>query len=316
MIPARSRARFAALAAFVTAAVLIPLSSASASVHQSVTLNGDWAPFNRCPVSSPAMLQTDGVTEVPYCVASSSPSATITIGNLPATTSTSDLQFGLVLTSGTFNVVAPQQGAVQSAPVAEPGGLSGVICPSSERPLANICRMLSHNQRLNTVIATLESAGSPSNFNLGAGLSSGIPIVTLPVKVHLQNPLLGWNCYIGTNANPIVLNPENATGPAINGESFDGNGTPDPSGVMDALYSTGGTQQDTTFSVPAATGCGPRGRFDAAINTNGGLPSAAGSNSLVLSNASAYLATLGNAAADAPNAGATLSQYWHSAITR
>jgi hypothetical protein len=47
MIPAPSRARVAALAAFVAAGVLIPLSTASASVHQSVRLNGDWAPFNQ-----------------------------------------------------------------------------------------------------------------------------------------------------------------------------------------------------------------------------------------------------------------------------
>lgn len=316
MIPARSRARFAAVAAFVTAAVLIPLSSASASVHRSVELNGDWAPFTRCPVDNPAMLQTDGVTETPYCVASSSPSATLTIGSLPVTTSTSDLQFGLVSTSAGFTVIPPQRGAVQSAPVVEPGGLSGLICPGSKGPLAELCKVLPRDRRLNTVVATLESAGNPSNFSLLAGLSSGIPIVTLPVKIHLQNALLGRNCYIGTDANPIVLNPENATNPDVSAQSFDGNGTPDTSGVMALIYSTGGTQQDTSFSVPAATGCGTHGRFDALINTNGGLPSAAGSNSLVLTNASAYLAGFNNPSAAAPNAGAVFSQYWHSAITK
>src|SRR5215469_11661466 len=121
MIPAPSRARVAALAASATAAVLIPLSAASASVHQSVTLNGDWAPFNRCPVTNTAMLQADGVNNTPFCVASSSPSGTIKIGKMVPTTSQSDLQFGLLLNnSGDFTVIAPQQGAVQSAPVAEP----------------------------------------------------------------------------------------------------------------------------------------------------------------------------------------------------
>lgn len=315
MISVPSRARMAAaFAAFVTAAVLIPQSAASASIHQSVRLNGDWAPFNRCPVGNTAMLQTDGVNKIPLCVASSSPSATIKIGNMAPSTSQSDLQFGLVESSAGFAVVSPQQGAVQSAPVSQPGGLSAMICPGSKPSVKQICRVLAGSKKLNKVIATLKSAGNPSNFSLAAGLSSGIPIVTLPVKIHLQNPFLGSNCYVGTNANPIVLHPENATNPALNSESFDGDGTPDPAGVMFALFSTGGTQQDTSFSVPAATGCGPGGTLDAPMNLAGGLPSASGNNSLVLTNASAFLAGIGNAAAVAPNAGATLSKFWHSAI--
>lgn len=101
------------------------------------------------------------------------------------------------------------------------------ICPSSTPPLAQLCKLLARSSKLNNVIATLGSAGDPSNFNLGAGLSSGIPIVTLPAKIHLQNPFLGPRCYIGTNANPIVLQPENATNPVVQTEAFDGNGTPD-----------------------------------------------------------------------------------------
>ena len=316
MIPALSKARVAALAALITAAVLIPLSAASASVPQSVRLNGDWAPFNRCPVTNTAMLQADGVNNTPLCVASSSPSGTIKIGNMAPSTSQSDLQFGLVNSSAGFAVIAPQQGAVKSAPAAQPGGLSGMICPSSKRSIAQLCKTLAQSSKLNKVIGTLRSAGDPSDFNLVAGLSKGIPIVTLPVKIHLQNPFLGPQCYIGTNANPIVLHPENATTPAVNTESFDGNGTPDPAGVMFAIFSNGGTQQDTSFSVPAATGCGPGGSFDGPINLKGGLPSPAGQNSLVLTNASAFLTGLANPSAAAPNAGADLSRYWHSAIIK
>ena len=102
--------------------------------------------------------------------------------------------------------------------------------------------------------------------------------------------------------------------PVVQKESFDGNGTPDPTGVMFAIFSNGGTQQDTSFSVPAATGCGAAGRLDGPINLKGGLPSPAGQNSLVLTNASAFLAGLGNPSAVTPNAGVELSNLWHSAI--
>src|SRR5215469_13208651 len=171
MILAPSKARVAAFAAFVTAAVVMPLSAASASTA-SVKLNGDWAPFNRCPVDNTAMLQADGANKVPLCVASSSPSGTIMIGNMTPTTSQSDLQFGLISSSAGFTVIAPQQGAVQSAPVAQPGGLSGMICPASKPPIRQLCKTLARNRKLDKVTATLGSAGAPSDFNLGAGLSS------------------------------------------------------------------------------------------------------------------------------------------------
>lgn len=41
-----------------------------------------------------------------------------------------------------------------------------------------------------------ELAGAPS---IGFGLS-------LPIKVRLVNPVLGKNCYVGSNSNPIKLN--------------------------------------------------------------------------------------------------------------
>jgi len=191
-----------------------------------------------------------------------------------------------------------------------------MICPASKPPIRQLCKTLARNRKLDKVTATLGSAGAPSDFNLGAGLSSGIPIVTLPVKIHLQNPFLGPKCYIGTNANPIVLHPENATNPVVNSEAFDGDGTPDPTGVMFAIFSNGGTQQDTSFSVPAATGCGKHGKLDGPINLKGGLPAPAGKNSLVLTNASAFLAGLGDPSAAAPNAGVDLSKFWHSAIIK
>jgi hypothetical protein len=305
-----------ALAAFVTAAVFIPVSAASASTSAPVKLNGDWAPFNRCPVTNPAMLKASGAKNSPDCVASSSNSATIKIGKLAPVTSASNLQFGLLSGSSGFKIISPSGGSEVSTPVSEPGGLKGLICPSTDPTIKRICQEVGKSPKLNKVTATLESAGYASDFSLAAGLSAGIPIVTLPEKIHLQNSFLGSDCYIGTNADPIVLHPENATTPNVKAEGFDGNGTPDKTGVMTGIYSKAGTQQDKSFSVPAATGCGKGSSLDKPINRTAGLPSAAGKNSLVLTNASAFLAGLTNPAAAAPNAGVDLSNYWHSAIVK
>jgi hypothetical protein len=69
------------------------------------------------------------------------------------------------------------------------------------------------NSQLNAVTAVVQPTGNPSDFGLAAGLSSGIPIISLPVKIQLQNPLLGPNCYLGSDSDPIVLHPQNATTP-------------------------------------------------------------------------------------------------------
>jgi len=84
--------------------------------------------------------------------------------------------------------------------------------------------------------------------------------------------------------------------------------------VMFAIFSNDGTQQNTSFSVPTTTDYKMAKKLDEPINLKGGLPPPAGQNSLVLTNASAFLAGLGNPSAAAPNAGVDLSNFWHSAI--
>jgi hypothetical protein len=61
-------------------------------------------------------------------------------------------------------------------------------------------------------------AGPITNFDLET--------FTEPVKIQLINPLLGANCYIGSDSNPIVLNTTIVSiGPGSSVES-----DPDPTG--------------------------------------------------------------------------------------
>jgi hypothetical protein len=286
------------------------------------TLNGDWAPFNRCPVDNPAMHSASYRTDIAQshiatCLASDSPSGSIKLGNVTVPTGDTNLQAGLVEDTPfgqatlNFSVFPPVGGAVLSAPIHTPGGLLALMCPSSSPPASSICRQVHQNPSLNDVTATAESAGTPSNFNLFGGLGTGVPIITLPIKIHLENPFLTGNCYIGSDSNPIVLNPENTVAPTFGAEAFDGNGTPDPNGVMSAFVLTGANQGDSSFAVPAATGCGPGGVADATINSRVGLPSPSGKNNLVLNNASSDLALLSS---PNPNDGQQLATNWHSAV--
>ncbi|MGW5679089.1 hypothetical protein ACWEV4_29095 [Streptomyces sp. NPDC003860] len=328
----RTRARRATGVGVLAALLLaIPLGAAPAAASQAPTaptppsattaaaadvrLNGHWAPFTRCPVDAPAMLAADGQATVATCVSSKSPGGSIKLGKITATTGANDLQFGVVqdTKAGTFTVVPPAGGAVVGAPTEIPGGLLGLMCPGDIPVVTDICKLLTDNA-LNRVTATVESAGAPTEFNLAAGLTSGKQIVKLPVRIRLQNPFLGSQCYIGSTADPVVLRPQNTTAPTLAVQRFDGNGTPNTAGSMLRFALTGNNQGDSTFAVPKATGCGLLGVLNGAIDLKTGLPSPAGNNSLTLGGAATHSGGLAAPGLVRPDAGKVLSRNWHSAV--
>lgn len=282
---------------------------------EPLVLNGGWAAFTRCPIDDPVMLGADGVISLNYCVAAQSMSGSIKLGSTQAESGPSNIQFGLVGRSP-FNVVSPASGAIAADPVDVPGGLLGLMCPSSNMLVRSICGRLT-NSALNRVTAAVEDAGPPSDFDFNAGFQLGVPLMTLPIKVHLQNPLLGPSCYIGSDADPIILRPANTdlSQFSLNFSSLDTNGTFDSqNGTILLLEVSGASQGDDTFAVPGATGCGVAGLLNTAINAKTGLPSPSGNNSIVLRGGSTKLITWSNPAMHLPDAGAQFSAAWHSAV--
>jgi hypothetical protein len=285
------------------------------------TLNGDWAALNRCPVDNPTMLAADGATNVAFCLGVASPNGALTIGGLTLPTKASDLQLGLVLneTDGVATLVSPPGGAAINESIEVPNGLQALICPSRGRLAWQVCRPPrkrwgnEHSSELTNLTVSVVPAGEPSDFNLVAGLGLNQPLLSLPVKIHLQNRLLGNRCYIGSDAEPIVLQPENLTEPAVSLDTFDANGAPDPSGTM-TLIQILDNQGTNTFAVPTATGCGFMGIFDEAIDGHMSLPSASGKNSLLFNEVTTDLVSISDPEPIVPNDGQELSKAWHSAV--
>jgi hypothetical protein len=251
---------------------------------------GVWTPAYRCPVDDPAMLATNGINTLPLCLASNSPHGSITIGNTTTLTGNSNLQIGITVdvNAQIFTAIPPPSGALISDPVQVVAG--GLLAT-----------------------ATVENAGTPSNLNILGGISLGVPIVTLPIKIHLEGTALGPNCFIGSDMNPILLNPQNTdlSGASFAGVTFDPDGTPDPNGSLLAIVITGAVQGDDTFAVPAAQGCGPGGdgSFDSLINSVVGLPSPSGANHIVLSDASSFVADF-----NGDKSGPVFAADWHTAF--
>ena len=254
---------------------------------------GLWTPFTRCPVDDPTMLAADGSNTIPVCVTANSTHGSITIGTTTTLTGNSNLQIGLVANNGTFTVISGVGGALIADPATVTAG--GV-----------------------TVTATVESAGTPSDFDLIAGLSLGVPIITLPIKIHLESLPgaavdLGPSCFIGSDADPIVLHPENTdlSNAMPSSSGFNPDGTPNPNGPLFTIVIAGAVQGDNTFSVPGANGCGPNGdgSLDNVVNAVVGLPSPSGTNHLVLDDATSSLA-----APNVPLTGQQFSDDWHLAF--
>lgn len=126
--------------------------------------------------------------------------------------------------------------------------------------------------------AVTEAAGLPTNL---------VYEPTLPIKVHLENPVLGKNCYIGSFTNPIVLKlTTGTTSPPLPNKPITGK-DPVYSEAGEVVSFKNGVWVDNSFAVPSANGCVLTlfgfipVSINGLVNTMAGLPSAAGNNEAV-----------------------------------
>jgi hypothetical protein len=131
------------------------------------------------------------------------------------------------------------------------------------------------------VNATTELAAPATSVILslaGAEFPELGPALVLPIKVKLENPLLGNECYIGSNTHPIVLELSTGKSGTLTGSL--GEITSRAEGGI--LVIKGSKLVDGTFSAPAATGCGEFFSFllDPIINSKIGLPATTGNSAI------------------------------------
>ena len=92
--------------------------------------------------------------------------------------------------------------------------------------------------------------------------------VQLPLQIKLDNPLLGDECMIGSEAEPVMLHLENVKP-----------GTETLIGKKKIVKLSDVVLEDHTFAVPAAKNCGLSTTL---VNLLAGLPSPAGKNKAVM----------------------------------
>jgi hypothetical protein len=171
---------------------------------------------------------------------------------------------------------------LSKTPQPVPGGLQGVTAPGSWPQVLQE----SFNEQMETgftgVNATIELAASATSITLSLEnlLFEEGTALGLPVKIKLDNPTFGSNCYIGSNAKPIQLELTTGTSGARSGTP----GTVSFNGAFTLVTISGLELVDGTFAAPAASGCG--GTFskfvDPLVNSIFGLPAGSEENSISL----------------------------------
>jgi hypothetical protein len=262
-------------------------SVSSASAH-----TGEFAKFDFCPSTNPSVYKClNGVTNSGEVVLGKK---TVPIVN-PVT-----LQGGISEPNEETNIStffgATNGKTLSKTPQPVPGGLAGIVPPEGSPPLVKAALKFFFENGLTGVNSTLELARPASEIQVSEVnlIGEETPALVLPVKVHLENPFLGSNCYVGSSSSPIIFNlTTGATAPPPPNTSI--NGDPGVFQIIEKeiLRVTGNEMVDNAWSAPHATGCGGfllELLVDPVIDTTVGLPAAAGENTTILQN-TLYVAT-------------------------
>jgi hypothetical protein len=276
----------------IAAALFASLAIVSSAAAEP---KGIFKKYNDCPTEVPGLA---------ICTFGQTTSGEFSIGTTKVPINqTITLQGGGIHTGGPnfneyFLLPAKDGNSLSKTALNVPGGLTGLVNCEEIKGSGFFevierasCKAIFENKTTGVTATTelVATATNPAILNLAALVEESGTAITLPVRVHLKNPLLGEGCYIGSEAHPIQLHlTDGTTAPPLPNKPIKGKlGTPE-SEVEKGWESTvikENTLVDNAFSAPVSEGCGGFFSFliGPIINSKIGLPSAAGKNTAILS---------------------------------
>lgn len=241
---------------------------------------GEYATFAECPTSN---------AELSGCIAAHAEGGEVAFGteSVPVV-NTQTLQGGFIENEAEeFTFVGAAKGnTLTKTSQKVPGGLSGLVyCDEikgegeREKRQRKKCEEVYENQ-LTGVWATVELAGSASKIGLKEAnlFTEEGPTLELPVKVKIENPLLGNECYIASNSSPINVALTDGTSGSLKGKF--GELTSRAHGGI--LVIKDDSLVNNTIAVPGASGCGLFGILDPIVDARLSIPAKAGVNKVIL----------------------------------
>jgi hypothetical protein len=203
---------------------------------------------------------------------------------------------------GISHFVAATNGvsSLSKTPQPVPGGLAGLVnCKEISNFLLRIACEATFENGVTGVNVTLELARPASEIlvnEFSLFFEENTPALQLPVKIHVENPFLGGNCYVGSSTSPVIWKlTTGATSPPPPNTSIHGaTGELEFPEEAEILEIKKNKLVDNAWSAPGATGCGGFPAeliLDPILNSQLGTPSAAGKNTAILENTTLYVAT-------------------------
>jgi hypothetical protein len=265
------------MGAALVLSVALFATTASASAKAPT---GNFAVFMQCPTDNPA---------VNLCVVGQVEGGEFRLGKMVVPIlKTQILQGGIIRNRETEaeTIVGAEDGeTLVKAPQVVPGGIFALV-KEGHYPwyLRNFCKNFPNNSECRVTV-TAEPVGEPTVSKIHLILEEGTAL-GLPIRLHLKNPFLGGQCFVGSAASPLQL------------ELTTGETSPPPpnvpiAGEVGYISATNEFENiilrpnrlvDNTFSAPGAEGCGgPQSLLvDGEIDQRVGLPSPSGHNTAVL----------------------------------
>ena len=171
-----------------------------------------------------------------------------------------------------------------------PGGLLDLVnCKEISNFIERVACELVFENKTTGVNATAELAGpvAPIALNEGNDLEETGTVFTMSIRLHLENPFLGSECYIGSNSSPIIIPlTTGATSPPLPNKSIHGkSGTLEfpEEGKINEIKNA--SLVNNSFAAPGTNGCGGilfSWLLDPIINGKLGIPATAGHNTAIL----------------------------------
>jgi hypothetical protein len=257
------------------ALLLVSASSAAAASHNP---KGEFAQFKECPLNRVTITQ---------CVYSLSNGGSFTIGKktVPLKNPVT-LQGGFEGVEEEIDFYGAENGdTLSKTPQPVPGGLLGITAPTWWPKFIQDWFNEGISKGFTGVNATVELTGptkgltnvhlNTENLLFEEGTALG-----LPVKIKLDNALLGSNCYIGSEKSPVQIDFTTGTSGALKGSA----GTLTFNETFTLITISGGKLVNGLYAAPAASGCGGIFSFlvDPLVNSILGTPSPSGKNSAIL----------------------------------
>ena len=244
----------------VTVLFLMALLALGLSAGAQAKLTGPYTRFAQCPYKNPLVFK---------CIVAVTNSGEVVLGS-----KTVPIVNPVTLQGGFGEPVEEKEEAefysfygatngvtLSKAPQPVPGGLAGIVnCKEIKEFFLRISCELTFENGVTGLNSTLELAKPASAIKISENNLAGQigTALQMPVKVHLENPFLGKNCYVGSEGSPITWNLTTGTTspPAPNTPITGKTGKAEFLEEGSVLVLKPNKLVDNKWSAPAPSGCG------------------------------------------------------------